>query len=140
MCEEEVIRNAMDNKPVPKDQLLAAKMIPRNQRLTPGQKFERCKSCVIYNEHQRQKYSALLPAVVSGFVILYAVLRGPLLEGTEAMIDRVNHVIFGLSYGAVGKSTPIPPLFVELLLVVFFVIALTYALKILELVIFKLKL
>jgi hypothetical protein len=38
----------------------------------------------------------------------------------------------------VGKQA-IPPLFVELLLVVFFVIALTYALKLLELAIFKLK-
>jgi hypothetical protein len=138
MCEEEVIRNAMENKVVPKDALLAAKMIPRNQRLTPAQKFERCKSCVIYNEHQRHKYRAYLPTVLLGFIAVYVLLRGPLLESTKAMIDRVNHVLLGLSYGAVGKQA-IPPLFVELLLVVFFVIALTYALKLLELAIFKLK-
>jgi len=31
---------------------------PLKQLLTPGQKRERCRNCIIYNEHQRQKYKA----------------------------------------------------------------------------------
>src|SRR5579862_7348680 len=79
MCEEEVIRNAMENKPIPKDALLASKMIPKNFRLTEQQKIERCKTCVIYNEHQRHKYKLMLPVMLLGFVLVYALLHGPLI-------------------------------------------------------------
>ena len=37
---------------------------PRPAGLTPGQKRERCRNCVIYNEHQREKYQLLLPIVL----------------------------------------------------------------------------
>ncbi|MCG9895265.1 MAG: hypothetical protein MH204_07310, partial [Fimbriimonadaceae bacterium] len=46
MCEETVIRNAMQNKAVPKDPVAAAKMIPYNNRLPLAQKKERCAQCV----------------------------------------------------------------------------------------------
>jgi VIT1/CCC1 family predicted Fe2+/Mn2+ transporter len=54
------------------------------------------------------------------------------------MINKVNSVLAGATLGALNKAT-VPPAFVEMLLVVFFVIALTYSLKILEFMIFKLK-
>lgn len=33
---------------------------PTKRNLTQGQKRERCRNCIIYNEHQRQKYKALV--------------------------------------------------------------------------------
>ena len=43
---------------------------PRKAELSAGQKRERCRSCVIYNEHQREKYNVLLPIVVIGTILL----------------------------------------------------------------------
>jgi hypothetical protein len=138
MCEEEVIRGAMENRPIPKDALLAAKLIPRNAKLTAAQKFERCKNCVIYNEHQRQKYRALLPVTLGSFVGTYALFRTPLLTGTNNLVNQINSVLHGFSLGTAGRDQ-IPGFFVELLLIVFFLIGLSYALKMLEFAIFKLK-
>ncbi len=139
MCEEEVIRNAMSSKVIPKDQVLAAAMIPRNSRLTSAQKSERCKNCVIYNEHQRHKYTVLLPVTFAVFVGGYVALRGALLEGTQHMVIEINKVVQGVSYNSLGQAN-VPPAFVELMLVIFTIIALAYTLKILEFVVFKLKL
>lgn len=70
MCEEQVIRNAMAEITIPKDIVAASKMIPRNPTLTPAQKKQRCVSCVIYNEHQKHKYKALIPVVVLSVFML----------------------------------------------------------------------
>ncbi len=138
MCEEEVIRNAMENKPIPKDALLAANHIPRNHRLSEQQKIDRCKSCVIYNEHQRHKYKLSMPITLFGFVAIYGLFHGPLIAGTEGLTGRINQIVHKATLGATGAYTP-PTFFVEMLLAVFFIIALTYAMKILEFLIFKLK-
>jgi hypothetical protein len=137
MCEEQVIRNAMENKPIPKDALLASKMIPHNHKLTLAQKQERCRNCVIYNEHQRHKYKAGVPAVVIGFVALYGLGRGPLLEATRSMMDNVNNMLHKATEGTASIKTP--DVFVEMLLITFFIISLSYSMKILEYLIFKLK-
>lgn len=138
MCEEQVIKGAMENRPIPKDALLAAQMIPRNHKLTPAQKKERCNVCVIYNEHQRHKYRALLPGVLAGFIAFYALFRGPLMSGMTALVGQINKVMYGFTYGASGQQK-IPVLFTEMLLVVFFLVALSYALKMIEYAVFKLK-
>ncbi len=139
MCEEEVIKGAMENRVIPKDALLAAKMIPRNARLTVQQKQERCRNCVIYNEHQRHKYQALLPAVLIFYVVTYIALRTPLLAAAKSLVISVNRVVQGISYNAVGASA-VPPVFVEGLVVILFIVALSYSLKVLEYTVFKLKL
>ncbi len=138
MCEEQVIRNAMENKPIPKDALLAGKMIPQNNRLTITQKRERCKTCVIYNEHQRHKYKLTMPVIVGGFILVYALFRTPLLAMVEGLTISINKIVQAGTLGAAGKYTP-PATFVEMLLAVFFVIALTYSMKLAEYLIFKLK-
>lgn len=138
MCEEEVIKGAMENRPIPKDALLAVAAIPRNNRLTPAQKKERCDNCVIYNEHQRQKYRAWLPSLVIGFVLLYVLLRTPLLAATAGVIKQINTAINGATLGAAQKNA-IPPIFTELLLMVAFLVVLSYCLKTLEYAVFKLK-
>jgi hypothetical protein len=140
MCEEEVIRNAMENKPIPKDAVLAANLIPKNHRLTPEQKFERCKTCVIYNEHQRHKYKLMLPIIVAAFVLVYAGLHGPLSQGFGAMIEHVNRVIHNATLTNSADKFIAPTAFVECLMFVCALMLLTYVLKGLEFVVFKLKL
>jgi hypothetical protein len=139
MCEEEVIRNAMENKPIPKDALLASKMIPQNFRLNDQQKAERCRNCVIYNEHQRHKYRLSLPIVLIVFIGAYAGLHGPLMAATKNAVTHVNTVVNnGLINSKVTFETP--TFFLEGLLFVFMLVALSYVLKAVEFAIFKLKL
>ena len=137
MCEEEVIRVAMENKPIPKNQLLDGSQIPRNHRLNPKQKAERCRNCVIYNEHQRHKYKALVPAVLLGYGLLYLLGHGALagiVEGVVRSIDKLVHSAVMLN----GKAE-IPEFLVEGLLFFSMLLALTYTMKLVEYAVFKLK-
>ncbi len=138
MCEESVIRNAMENRPIPKDALLAGNLIPRNSKLTVVQKKERCRTCVIYNEHQRHKYKLYMPAIVGSFIIAYVVGRPPLLSATEQLVAGINKIVRQGTLGGAGNFTP-PQVFVEMLLAVFFIIGLTYSMKTLEFLIFRAK-
>lgn len=138
MCEETVIRNAMENKPISKDALIAAQAIPRNHKLSTGQKRERCRNCVIYNEHQRHKYKLAVPSTVLGFALVYIAFRGPLLDATGSLIQHFESVIRGVTLNTVGGITT-PAFFVEVLLVTFFIVGLSYAMKVLEFLIFKVK-
>jgi hypothetical protein len=137
MCEEEVIRNAMENRPIPKDAVLAGKMIPQNHRLTPQQKFERCKTCVIYNEHQRHKYKLTLPLCVLTFVLGYVGLHALLIASFTNTIDNINRVVHSATLTDVKFNAP--PVFIECLMFVCAIMILTYLLKALEFAIFKLK-
>lgn len=143
MCEEEVIRGAMEGRIVPKDAVAAAKMIPVNQKFTREQKFERCKQCVIYNEHQKHKYKLALPVMVVVFVGCYIILRPWLSAGTSALLMGLDRMMGRITFGASGNvgqqitqnAIPIQ----EIVLVCLMLILFTYALKMLEYVIFKLK-
>jgi hypothetical protein len=141
MCEEEVIRNAMENRVIPKDSVAAARYIPVNNKITAGQKRERCRQCTIYNEHLKHKYKLALPLTIAGFVLLYVVGRVPMLAATGAVINKINGVVGNLSYGSLkapaqgGAMLP----FQEILLDCIMVVLLAYVLKVLEYVIFKLK-
>lgn len=145
MCEEEVIRNAMENKAIPKDMVAAARYIPVNNKIPLEAKKERCRQCVIFNEHQKHKYKLALPIVVMGFVGMYAMLREPLLAGTRQLLSGLDKVFSSLTYqkeGAVankmtGGGGALP--FHEILLVCFLIVALAYSLKAIEYAIFKLK-
>lgn len=138
MCEEEVIRNAMENKPIPKDQLMAATYIPRNMKLSVDQKRERCKTCVIYNEHQKHKYKAAMPLIVAFFVGIYILAHEPLLNAVGSLMGALDRVIGKATYGNLSKLDQ-PTGFKELLLACFMLIVLAYSMKILEYVVFKLK-
>jgi hypothetical protein len=139
MCEEQVIRGAMENKVIPKDEVAAAAMIPHNNRLTFQQKRERCKQCVIYNEHQKHKYKALLPAVIIGFILFYAVFRLPLLSATAGMVNSMSRIVGKLTFSEANANKVVSAPFQELLLICIMIILMTYSLKVLEHLIFKLK-
>jgi hypothetical protein len=139
MCEEEVIRGAMENRVISKDALVAATMIPRNNKLTAGQKKERCKTCVIYNEHQKHKYRASVWGVLAGSVGLYFLLHYPLLLATKGLIGGMSKVLNGMMYHPDAAAAAAADWFAEGLLIVFFILGISYAMKLLEYLIFTLK-
>jgi hypothetical protein len=144
MCEEQVIRDAMAGKVIPKDSVAAATFIPYNMKLTMGQKEERCRQCVIYNEHQKHKYKLTLPMTFVFFAGLYILARVPLLsvmdtilQGLDRMIGRATLRPDASGVTSTISTSGIP--FQEILLICFLVVAFTYALKLIEFLIFKLK-
>jgi len=142
MCEEEVIRNAMEGRVIPKDMVAAAKFIPRNAKLTQEQKAERCRQCVIYNEHQKHKYKLALPAVVGGMVLVYVLGRNQFLDGLSVLLDRANRVVASATYqkpGSLAQESTGFTVFKELLLVCFMLIIIAYLMKLIEYLFFKLK-
>lgn len=139
MCEEEVIRNAMENKAIPKDALMAATYIPRNMKLSVEQKRERCKSCVIYNEHQKHKYKVAMPATFLGFAAVYALMHGPLIQVVSGVISTMDRMINKATLQTTQAHLDQPTMFQELLLACLMVVLFAYAMKLLEYVIFKLK-
>lgn len=143
MCEESVIRNAMSGKEIPKDMVAAAKYIPHNSRLTPVQKAERCRQCVIYNEHQKHKYKLMLGASIFAVVVVYAAFRAPFLAGLDGLLNTMDRAINAVAMreGNAGVFSRVSnmPVFQEIMLVVLAFIALAYLLKLIEFLCFKLK-
>lgn len=139
MCEEEVIRNAMENKAIPKDALMAASYIPRNLKLSVSQKQERCRSCVIYNEHQKHKYKVAMPATLLFFAAVYFFAHGPLVQLVSQLISTLDKLIGRATLDKMSANLDQPVLFQELLLGCLMIIMLAYAMKILEYLVFKLK-
>ncbi len=143
MCEEAVIRDAMAGKTIPKDAVAAASYIPYNRELTMPQKEERCRQCVIYNEHQKHKYKLLLPVTFLAFAAIYAIGRTPMLAMMEGMLDTLDRMIGRATFQersaltATVSQSGLP--FHEILLVCLMVVLFAYALKVLEFAIFKLK-
>ncbi len=92
MCEERIVLQAMID-PNWKDQMSRAdqslKMSSPRKILSAEAKRERCRNCVIYNEHQRQKYKALTTIALIAFPAFVA-LNIPWLQGV------VHQILFGL--------------------------------------------
>src|SRR5205085_2474291 len=90
------------------------------------QKRERCRQCVIYNEHLKHKYRLMLPVTIGGFVLVYALFRIPLLGATGELINKFNQVVSGATYGAASgvQGSMIP--FQEILLDCFMAVLLAF--------------
>jgi hypothetical protein len=143
MCEEQVIRDAMQGKVIPKDSVAAAKFIPYNNQLTLPQKQERCRQCVIYNEHQKHKYKLILPVTMGVFGLVYVAAHGPLIAMTGSLMRGLDTMVGRFTFGSSGnieqqtRSGLLP--FQEIFLACLLLVAFTYALKLIEYLIFKLK-
>lgn len=100
MCEERIVLQAMIT-PTWKDQMTRAdqamKMGGPRTVLSPAAKRDRCRNCIIYNEHQREKHKALswvTLLVVPGLLLLnFAWLQAAvdrLLLGLDAATKRFS--------------------------------------------------
>lgn len=141
MCEEEVIRKAMEGRTIPKDMVAAAKFIPYNNKVPMAAKMERCRQCVIYNEHQKHKYKLSLWILVLAFLAFYVLLRPALLGMVQNMIGNMDNVFRRLTFSsASSSSTAIQTgFFNDFLLICLVLVAMAYSLKLLEYLIFKVK-
>lgn len=146
MCEERTIMNALVNVRLHSDPQQNAKFIPYNKQLTMEEKKERCRNCVIYNEHQRQKYQLLAPvtlgSVVAAAYFFQEQLHGLMFES----LQRVDQLLARFSLGpasvdprvleATFKANEIAA---TLLYVCLVTIVLSYLLRLLETAIFTWK-
>lgn len=139
MCEEEVIKGAMENRAIPKDIVAAARYIPQNNKITLLQKMERCRQCVIYNEHQKHKYRLALPLVLVGFFGLIGILWYPLNALMHGVVAGIQAGIEKATMSGGATTVQVPDWAQQVMLVCICLILLAYALKLLEFFIFKLK-
>lgn len=143
MCEESVILDALKGKVIPRDAIAAARYIPHNHRLTNDQKAERCRNCVIYNEHQRQKYQLLLPAAITAVSIAYIGLHEPLIRGTHRALTDIDSAVSRLAFTTsdAGKElvTQTPGFIEEVMLILVMLFVLAQLVRGIEFAVFKLK-
>jgi hypothetical protein len=142
MCEESVIRNAMAGRVVPKDTVAAVGMIPYNRQLSEEKKAERCRQCVIYNEHQKHKYKLALPLSIAGVVGIYFGFREQLVGAVSSLLASVDKIVNQASLRAdapSASSAQATQIFHELVLGAFLLILLAYIIRILEFLFFKAK-
>ena len=145
MCEESVIQNAMEGKVIPTDIVAASKYIPRNSKLTPGQKAERCRQCVIYNEHQKHKYQLALPMSALGLVSIYVAMRIPMKNALQVLLESMDRMTRSATFGSSGSASDATSLsqgvipYSEIILVALFLIIFAYVVRAIEYCFFRLK-
>jgi len=116
----------------------------RKAELSPFQKRERCRHCVIYLDHQRHKYALLMPAVLIG-VVVAGFLFSPLLrEGLRHGLAGIEILMGRFSFGGVGEGFSFrlgrPSPTVEWVLIIgLLIMALSKTLEAVEWAIFKAK-
>ena len=148
MCEESVIKNAMEGKTIPKDLVGASKFIPKNNKLTPTQKAERCQQCVIYNQHQKHKYQLALPITAMTIGGVYFVMREPLGNAIKSGLMNADSAMDKITFSQdqeqtdVTKGTSVDGGVIpyhEIILFVIALVVLAYSIKVLEYFFFRVK-
>ena len=149
MCEESVIRNAMEGRIIPSDSVAAAKYIPQNTKLTADQKAERCRQCVIYNEHQKHKYKLAMPTAIGATAAIYVFFREPMAQGVHGAMLGINKFVSKATLDpnkeADGKDLSKTGMgsgdvaFNEVILVALLVVGLAYVIRLIEYMFFKAK-
>ncbi|MBB6052092.1 hypothetical protein [Armatimonas rosea] len=72
--------------------------------LTDAQKAERCRNCVIYNDHQSEKYKIIMPITIVVTLAL-CVLFAPLMRmGISASMSGIEHLAAKLSFASSQES------------------------------------
>jgi hypothetical protein len=116
----------------------------KKTELTPFQKRERCRHCVIYLDHQRQKYSLLMPFVIGGVgvaaLMFSPLIRDLLRHGLAGVETIMAHFSWGDDDAGMSFRFGRPSPTVEWVLVGgLAIMALSKALEALEWAIFKAK-
>lgn len=150
-CEEEIVSTA-----AMKTKGLALEMAPDSRfnnanpsrpgkklLLSDAQKVERCRNCIIYNEHQRDKYRVMLPVVVvlvaAICFLLAPVMREWIASGMTGFESAINRFSFS---GTAEKSVKLtrPNENAQWIVVIAFsVMVLSKALQTLEWAVFEKK-
>ena len=151
-CEPEIINTVVDHISGP--QLAMAPQARYNfandawpgaakkTELTYAQKCERCRHCVIYNQHQREKYALLVPVTIAAVALIFFFGAPLLRQWLELGLGGIEDIMKRFTFGPASQSAPLkfrrPGDAVEWVLIVAFgVMALSKALQTLEWAIFK---
>ncbi len=79
--------------------------IPHNPNLSMAAKKERCRNCVIYNEHQRLKYQAIAPLVVVGVPAAAYFNIGWIISTLHQLLHTVDELMARFSFAANPQDT-----------------------------------
>lgn len=87
-----------------------APVTPSRVELTPAEKRERCRNCVVYNEHEQEKYRLLLPVVIIGSLLLVLMFAVPLRGSVDTVFKSVDALAARLAFtGGPRPSLTNPP-------------------------------
>jgi len=119
--------------------------IPRDTSLPIQAKRERCRNCIIYNEHQRLKYQLLAPIVTLLFPVAAVVKFDDLLAFLKSSLKTADHVMARLSFDpqirdmGIASATTSSDIANFIMIGCLVIMATTLALRFLEYVVFTLK-
>jgi len=119
--------------------------IPHNPNLPQHVKVERCRNCVIYNEHQRKKYQLLAPIVVVGLPVTAYFNIDPITKLLNNLLSGVDKVMNNLSLVSSGGTHAASNIFSGagfaqyIVIGCIVIIITTWSLRTVEYIVFKLK-
>lgn len=120
--------------------------IPTNPHLSDGAKRERCRNCVIYNEHQRQKYGFLsgpvtvaVPALVFWNFNNLLLIMNSAMNNLEATVAKFSFTGHPANINEVTRSVSGNMVIETVLIVCMTLVLMTWAQRLLEFVCFKIK-
>ena len=144
-CDEETIMKAMTVGAIDNPhargimQSLATEKAQRSTH-TARQKRMRCRRCIIYAEHQRQKYRILSPLVFPVVALLFWLFYDLLASRTYVVLEQMDRFMRFLVYKQVDSSFAAEGhLMTTLTMVWLGIVVLSYALRGLEYLIFDLQ-
>lgn len=146
MCDEKAIALALKDKSPSANPEQNVKFIPYTKDLSQAELRERCYHCVIYNEHQRQKYQLLAPLTAASVIAFAYFFNDALRDAMLKLITTIDKAMsqFSLSPAhasdrvleATFKANETATLILYISLVI---ISLSYALRLVETAVFKWK-
>ena len=158
MCEERIVlQSVIDSNWREKSQLgnpasktsgasLSDGMSTQHYRvLSPAAKRERCRNCVIYNEHERQKYKALVTLVMVSLAACLVFFAGQVQDSSLWLLASLERITEKLSFGGNsgggisflhGNPSPLVEWMVVFIVCLF---ALSFILRFIEYCCFKIK-
>ncbi|MCH8273830.1 MAG: hypothetical protein IH851_03485 [Armatimonadetes bacterium] len=129
----------------PRDPESREKTFMPGTRLSQRELNEYCRDCVIFNEHQKQKYKLILPGLailVAGF---YMLAREPLLVSTQNVLRNLDVAMTRITLAARNAGQPAveattgPGVFVEVVLFGIVLFVLIQLMRVAEFCLFRLK-
>jgi hypothetical protein len=110
MCDQSIVINIMASDK-PRDETLGPAKSALTEahtqvrsNLSPAEKRERCRQCVIYNAHQEQKYKALVGVVVVSVAAALYFFSGDFLNWVVVGYNHMDTFLAALSY---QHATPV---------------------------------
>ncbi len=94
-----IARSEKEQRPViPTRQGPRGVRIPTNPHLSDAQKRQRCRTCIIYSEHQRRKYNLISPFVTLAVPVLTVVFYSNIQMLLENFLHNLDSLVANLQF------------------------------------------